>query len=107
VPEEVRLPPASGVPAVGRTRRFCHVNEQVTPPLLAEVTVKVRFVGVMAVIAAAVPLATPFRFNVFAPLPPARVMSTAGSAAFVSKMNPAGVLKMIVPAPTLPLSISV
>ena len=44
VPKETRLPLASGVPAVGRTLIFVHVSEHVTPPLLADVTVKVRFV---------------------------------------------------------------
>src|SRR5207249_6419069 len=41
VPVLVRLPLASGVPARGRTRTLVQVNEQVTPALLALVTVKV------------------------------------------------------------------
>src|SRR5262245_14415523 len=41
VPLRVRMPLASGVPAVGRTRTFCQVNVQATPPLLGLVTVKV------------------------------------------------------------------
>src|SRR5262245_15988345 len=41
VPPRVRLPLASGVPAVGRTRTFCQVNVQAIPPLLGLVTVKV------------------------------------------------------------------
>ena len=41
VPVLVRLPFAKGVPALGRTRTFCQVSEQVTPALLAALTVKV------------------------------------------------------------------
>ena len=41
VPVLVRLPAANGVPALGRTGTLCQVNEQVTPALLALVTVKV------------------------------------------------------------------
>ena len=90
------------MPAVGRTRTFCHSNEHVTPPLLADVTVKVRFVEFTVVSAMAVPLATPLRFSALTPLPPTRVRSTVGTGAFVSKINPAGTCKVIVPAPTLP-----
>src|SRR6266480_5625685 len=106
VPEEVILPLASGVPADGRARTFCHVSEQVTPPLLADATVKVKFVGVTLVIAAAVPLATPLMFNESAPEPEIRVIRTVGAGAFVSKINPAGALRTIVPTPTFPFWIS-
>src|SRR5882724_8916553 len=41
VPVLVRLPLANGVPALGRTRTFCQISEQVTPALLAALTVKV------------------------------------------------------------------
>ena len=41
VPDRVRLPLAKGVPAMGRTRTFCHVSEQVTPALAAALTVNV------------------------------------------------------------------
>src|SRR2546425_5978537 len=41
VPVLVRLPLANGVPAMGRTRTFCQISEQVTPALLAALTVKV------------------------------------------------------------------
>ncbi len=41
VPERVKLPLASGVPALGRTRTFCHVSEHVTPAALAALTVNV------------------------------------------------------------------
>src|SRR5262245_46675202 len=40
VPLRVRLPLASGVPAVGRTRTFCQVSLQVMPLALEAVTVK-------------------------------------------------------------------
>ena len=102
VPKVTRLPLASGVPAVGRTPILVHVSEQVTPPLLAEVTVKVRFVGVMVVMGTEVPLATPLIFWEIVPLPPTVVMITDGRGAFVLKTNPAGAFKMMVPTPTLP-----
>ena len=41
VPVFVRLPLANGVPALGRTRTFCQVSEQVTPGALMALTVKV------------------------------------------------------------------
>ena len=41
VPVLVRMPLAKGVPAMGRTRTFCQISEQVTPALLAALTVKV------------------------------------------------------------------
>ena len=41
VPVLTILPLAKGVPAVGRTRTFCQVSEQVTPFALAAVIVKV------------------------------------------------------------------
>src|SRR6266511_2560980 len=78
-PVRVRLPLASGVPAVGRTRTFCQVNEQVTPGALELVTVKVNCVLVTELIATAVPLATPLMFTIFLPLPASRVMSTVGA----------------------------
>src|SRR5207245_2176134 len=58
VPLLVRLPPARGVPATGRTRTLVHSNEQITPPLLALVTVNVIWLVAREVIATAVPLAT-------------------------------------------------
>ena len=107
VPVEIRLPLAKGLPTDGRMRRFCHVSEQVTPPLLAVVTVNVRLFVAIEVTATAVPLATPLIFNAFAPEPPTRVIKTVGAIAFVSKINPAGALRMIVPAVTLPFWSSV
>src|ERR1700733_13612813 len=103
LPVSTKLQLPSGVPADGRTLRLVHVSEQVTPPLLAEVTVKVRFDALTVVIATDVPLAMPLMFNEFAPLPKTRVMMTAGSGAVVAKTNPAGAFKMMVPAPMLPL----
>ena len=41
VPVSVRLPLAKGVPALGRTRTFCQIREQVTPALLAALAVNV------------------------------------------------------------------
>ncbi len=41
VPVLVILPRANGVPALGRTRMFCQVKEQVVPDELDAVTVKV------------------------------------------------------------------
>src|SRR6266581_2478510 len=58
VPLLVILPLARGVPATGRTRTLAHINEQVTPPLLALVTVNVIWLVAREVIATAVPLAT-------------------------------------------------
>ena|SRR5438128_1371261 len=43
------FPLAKGVPAVGRTRMFCHVNELNVPPELAEVTVNVSCAAVIEV----------------------------------------------------------
>src|SRR5437660_1134105 len=61
-PLRVRMPVANGVPAVGRTRTFCQVNEFVTPPLLVLVTVKVSWVEVTLVIARELPLLAPLMF---------------------------------------------
>jgi hypothetical protein len=107
VPESTKLPLASGVPAEGRTLTFCQVSEQVTPPLLADVTVNVSLFAVLDVMATDVPLAAPLMFNELAPDPPTRVIRTVGAVPPVLKMNPAGALRMMVPVPTLPLWISV
>src|SRR5437016_4032517 len=56
VPVLVRLTVARGVPAVGRTRTFCQVSEQVTAFALAAVIVKVIWVEDMPVTLTAVPL---------------------------------------------------
>src|SRR2546426_1726307 len=75
VPLRVRLPLASGAPAVGRTRRFCQVNLQVTPLILELVTVKTICVLVTEVIATAVPLATSLMLLPALPEPVTRVIS--------------------------------
>src|SRR5438093_6155944 len=62
VPVLVILPLARGLAALGRTRTFCQVSEQVSELLLAMVTVKVIWVVVRDVIAIEVPLATPLMF---------------------------------------------
>ena len=103
VPVIVRLPLANGeVPAVGRTRTFCHVSVQVAP-LLAEVTVKTSCVGLTELIETAVPEPTSLIF-LMAELAPS--ILTVG-AALVSKMNPLGALRMIVPGWTSPFKFSV
>src|SRR5690349_4033365 len=106
VPEQIRLPLVKGAPAIGRTRTFCQVKLQVTPPELEIVTVKTSWVLVTDVMATAVPLATPLMLAVFLPLPPSRVINTVGAVPPVSKTNPVGALRMIVPVPTLPLAFS-
>src|SRR6266568_102668 len=100
VPVLVILPLTRGLLAVGRTRRFCQVSEQVTAVLLALVTVNVIWVLVREVIATEVPLATPLMLLPLAPLPVRRVTKTVGAVPPVSKMNPLGALRMIVPVPT-------
>lgn len=104
VPDFVIFPDASGVPAEGRTLTFCHVKEFVTPLFEADVMVKVICVVVREVMAAEVPLATPLMFRAFPPFPPVRVMRTVGAVPPVSKMNPDGALRIIVPTPAFPLA---
>src|SRR5262249_5817818 len=106
VPLRVRLPLARGVPAVGRTRTFCHVSLQVTTVMLALVTVKVSCVLVIELMAMAVPLATPLIFALLLAVPVSRVMSMVGAVPAVSKTKPAGAFRIIVPVPTLPLAFS-
>src|SRR5438876_5084814 len=107
VPLLVILPLARGVPASGLTRRLVQVSEQVTPPLLALVTVNVIWLVVREVIATALPLATPSMLLVLAPLPAKRVIKTVGAGVLVvSKINPVGALRMMVPVPASPLAAS-
>src|SRR6266511_3457024 len=94
------LPLAKGLLAVGRTRMFCQVSEQVTPLLLASDTVKVICVVLRDVIAAEVPLATPLMFLLSLPPPPNLTILTVGAAPPLSKTNPLGAFRMIVPVPT-------
>src|SRR5437899_12791581 len=64
VPLSRKLPEASGVPAVGRTRTFCQVILDSVPPLLLDVTVKVSWVVVIEVIEKAAPaLAAPLMLS--------------------------------------------
>ena len=58
------------------------------------------------VIATAVPLPTPLMLLTAPPLPLSRVINTVGAVPPVSKMNPLGTLRIIVPVPTLPLAFS-
>src|SRR5712691_5308028 len=99
VPPRVRLSLASGVPAVGRTRTFCQVSVQ-SAPLLGAVTVKVSWVDVTDVIATEAPLETRLMFLEADP----PLILTVGAVPAVSKTNPAGALRIIVPVPTLPMT---
>src|SRR6266567_1630419 len=100
VPVLVILPLARGLLAVGRTRRFCQVSEQVTAVVLELLTVSVIWVLLAEVIATEVPLATPLMLLPLLPLPVRRVTKTVGAVPPLSKMNPLGALRMIVPIPT-------
>ena len=100
------LPLARGLAALGRTRTFCQVSEQLTPPLLTALTVKVICVVVLEVIAAEVPVATALIFLVSVPPPSNRSTRTVGAVPPVSKMNPLGAFRMMVPVPTSPLTYS-
>src|SRR5216683_2499062 len=100
VPVLVILPLARGLLAVGRTRRFCQVSEQVTALTLELVTVNEIWVLVREVIATEVPLATPLMLLALLPLPVRRVTKTVGAVPPVSKMNPLGALRIMVPVPT-------
>ena len=106
LPLTIRLPLAKGVPAVGRTRTFCQVSLQVMPPTLLLVTVNTNCVGVTEVIATAVPLDTLLMLLFAFPLPLSRVTKTVGAVPPVSKVNPLGAFKMMVPVPTSPLAFS-
>src|SRR5437867_4106926 len=106
VPLRVRLPLARGVPAVGRTRTFCQVRLQVTPLALKLVTVKTSCVLLTEDMETAVPLATSLMLLAALPEPVRRVTKTVGAVPPVSKTNPLGALRMIVPVPTLPLAFS-
>src|ERR1051325_3272006 len=107
VPVRVRLPLAKGVPAVGRTRTFCQVREQVTPEALLLVTVNVNWLAVTEVIATEAPLETPLILPEEPPEPVIRVIFTVGAVPPVSNTNPAGALRMMVPLPPLRLAFSV
>src|SRR5438477_10501460 len=89
VPVSTMLPLAKGVPAVGRTRTFCQVSEQVTPFALAAVMVKVIWVEDLLVTLTAVPLVASLMLLML-PEPVSRVIKTVGVVPPVSNLNPAG-----------------
>src|SRR5262249_30151341 len=107
VPLRVRWPLTSGVPAVGRTRRFCQVSLQVTLLALELVTVKTICVVVTDDMGTAVPLAPLLILLAFVPVPVRRVITTVGAGLPVSNTNPAGTLRIMVPAPALLVAFSV
>ena len=78
-----------------------------TPLTLLLVTVNTNCVVVTEVIATAVPLEIPLILLATLPLPLSRVISTVGAVPPVSKINPLGTIRMIVPVPTFPLAFSV
>ena len=100
VPVLVILPLAKGLAALGRTRTFCQVREQLIPLLLAALIVKVICVVVLEVIAADVPVATALMFLLSLPVPANRSILTVGAVPPVSKTNPLGAFRMMVPVPT-------
>jgi hypothetical protein len=106
VPVLVILPLARGLAAEGRTRTFCQVSEQVASLLLAAVTVKVIWVALRDVMAADVPLGMALTFLSSLLLPFNRLILTVGAVPPVSKTNPAGAFRMIVPVPTSPVAYS-
>ena len=106
VPLRVRLPLASGVPVVGRTRTFCQVREQVIPEALEAETVNTSWVLVTEVMAAAAPLERSLMLLAELPEPVNRVTNTVGAVPAVSKTKPAGALRTMVPVPTFPLTFS-
>src|SRR5215472_15972592 len=101
VPVRARLPTTKGVPALGRTRTFCQVKVQRAPPLLERVTVKVSCVVVTELIARELPLLAPL---IDLEAEPVEVIFTVGAVPPVSKIKPAGALRMMVPVSTLPLA---
>jgi hypothetical protein len=106
VPVTLRLPLASGVPAEGRTRKFCQVNLQRTLLRLVLVTVKVIWVVVTVVIATDEPLLTPLMLLPELPPPLNRSILTVGAIPPVSKIKPLGTFRSTVPVPTSPVIFS-
>src|SRR6266404_3555204 len=97
-PDLVILPLTNTALGVGRTRMFCHVRVHGLPPELLELIVIVRFV-VVTVTEMVAPLVSPLIFLLA--IPPL-LSSTVGAVPPVSKTNPAGALRLIVPVPTSP-----
>ena len=106
VPLLAMLPLAIGLLAEGRTRMFCQVSKQVTPLLLAVVTVKVICAALLDVIAAEEPLARALMFLFLGPVPADLSTLTVGAVPPVSKTNPLGAFRMMVPVPTSAEAIS-
>ena len=100
VPVSVMLPVANGVPAVGRTRMFCHVREFLIEFAVCAVTVKVIVVAVLEVIATEVPVATSLMlFPLVVQGLVKQPTNTLGTIPPVSNTNPDGALRMSVPIP--------
>ena len=93
VPELVMLPPANGVPAMGRTRIFCQVNLfGVAEGLL--LTVTEMLIAVAVTVAEMVePLAVLLILRVAVESP----FTRTATAAVVSKTSPLGAFRMMVP----------
>src|SRR6266567_4626572 len=106
VPVTFRLPLASGVPAVGRTRKFCQVNLHSTLLALGLVTVNVIWVAVTDVIANDEPLLTPLMLLPAFPPPLNRSILTVGAVPPISKTKLLGAFRIIVPVPTSPVTFS-
>src|SRR6266481_584873 len=95
VPVTFRLPLARGVPAVGRTRKFCQVNLHSTLLALGLVTVNVIWVVVTDVIANDEPLLAPLMLLPEFPPPLNRSILTVGAVPLMSKMKLLGEFKTI------------
>src|SRR5882724_1606399 len=98
VPDLVMLPLANGLPAMGRTRRFCQVSLFVT--LLEEVTVNVTCVGFT--LSGIIPLLTLLLMFFVRVLGSPLILMVGNGQHVVAKTKPAGTLRMIVPVPTSP-----
>src|ERR1051325_5938299 len=94
---------AHGVPAVGRTRTFCQVKVQAAA-LLGVVTVKTSCVELIEVMAFELPVLARL---IFFPAELAPSILTKAAGALVSKMNPLGAFKTMLPAETLATAFSV
>ena len=90
------FPKASGVPETGLTLIFFQVRELVILPAFAAVIEIVNCVEV-PVTGIIEPLARPLILRLSAPLPPVRVTSTTGAMPSVSKTNPEGTVRIMVP----------
>src|SRR6266446_6595824 len=98
VPDSVMFPLPKGLPAMGRTRRFCQVSMFVT--LLEDVTVNVTCVGftLSGIIPLLILLLMFFVSWFGSPL----ILIVGNGQHVVAKTKPAGTLRMMVPVPTSP-----